>query len=201
MEQPAKARYRIESEGSVLRLIIPSRKHWFIIFFFGFWSIFWLFLTIGVLSTMVSGFLISAKDASQLPAGFLFPGLFLLVWLVLWIGGGLFAVYTWLWQLIGHEIVEVGPGSISITRKTLGFERPKTYDAAYIKALRVFPYQPQTGWPGGYNRQMWTRNTGTLAFDYGAKTIRFGDMDEAEAKMALADILQRYPSFGRQEQK
>jgi hypothetical protein len=201
IEQPAQARYTVENEGSILRLIVPSRKHWFTILFLGIWSVLWLLITLTVLGSMVAGIIASARGSSGSGLAFLGLGLFFTVWLLLWIGGGLYAVYLLFWQLIGHEDIEIGPGTLSIVRRVMGFEKPKLYDVTHIKELRIAPYLPQSSWPGGYNRQMWSRNTGALAFDYGAKTIRFGDMDEAEAKMALVDILQRYPNFGRQEQK
>ena len=36
---------------------------------------------------------------------------------------------------------------------------------------------------------------GQLAFDYGARTIRFADADEAEVKMILAEIRPRFPQY------
>jgi hypothetical protein len=201
IEQPSQARYNIDYDQSGMQIKIPSRKNWFQIIFMGIWSIIWLFATLGVVTNVVvsaiSAFISPKPNAQPFSLVMLFPGLFMLVWLTFWVSGGLFAVYSLLRQLIGCEIIEIHPQTISITPKVLGFEKPKTYDAGYIKNLRVSPYVPQSTWFGGYNRQFWMRNTGTLAFDYGAKTIRFGDMDEAEAKMALNDLLQYYPNYGR----
>jgi hypothetical protein len=37
---------------------------------------------------------------------------------------------------------------------------------------------------------------GSIAFDYGARTFRFGSgVDEAEAKQILAEIQQKYPQY------
>jgi len=201
IEQPTAARYSIETEGSILRLTIPSRKHWFTILFLGVWSILWALITLTVLGFMAADLSQYTRDSTGPVLAKLGVGIFFAIWLLLWVSGGLYAVYLLFWQLIGHEDIEINPGTFSIVRRVLGFEKPKIYDVTHIKELRIAPYQPQSSWPGGYNRQLWSRNTGALAFDYGAKTIRFGDMDEAEAKMALADMLQRYPNFGRQEQK
>ena len=43
---------------------------------------------------------------------------------------------------------------------------------------------------------VWGKGEGVIAFDYGAKTFRFGSgLDEAEAKMILIEIAQRYPHY------
>ncbi len=45
-------------------------------------------------------------------------------------------------------------------------------------------------------RSAWAAmTTGQLAFDYGARTIRFGEADEAVAKMILAEIQQLFPQY------
>ncbi len=43
----------------------------------------------------------------------------------------------------------------------------------------------------------WLGNSvGTLAFDYGAKTFRFGaGIDEAEAKQIVAEIQNKFPQY------
>jgi hypothetical protein len=201
IEQPLSARYTIDTDASSLRLIIPSRRNWFQIIVTGIWSIFWFLITLSVIGgvviqTMV-GIFNPGPNGEPFSVGTLFPGAFLCVWSTMWILGGLFALYMLARQLIGREIIEISSQSISITPKVIGFEKTKTYAAASIKELRVSPYIPQSSWMGGTNHQFLMRNTGTLAFDYGAKTIRFGDMDEAEAKMALAELLQRYPNYAR----
>ncbi len=50
--------------------------------------------------------------------------------------------------------------------------------------------------PWGHAGQFWGVGQGIITFDYGAKTFRFGSgLDEAEAKMILSEITQRYPQY------
>jgi hypothetical protein len=197
--QPPAARYTIERTGMSLVLTVPSRKNWIQIIFVGIWSMVWLLVTLGVFGGIL--FRLLGSVVTQAPAGItlalLGPGLFFLVWSALWLFGGLFAIYNLLWQLVGREIIEFNPEAISVMRKTFILEPPKMYDGVHVKELRVSLYAPQMSWWYGANRSFWSRNYGTLAFDYGAKTVRFGDMEEAEAKMALAEILRDYPDFGK----
>jgi hypothetical protein len=46
----------------------------------------------------------------------------------------------------------------------------------------------------GRSRQPWGM-LGALVFDYGARTIRFADTDEAEAKQILKEIQRRYGRY------
>jgi len=77
-----------------------------------------------------------------------------------------------------------------------GYGRGKEYSSEFVKDLRVSPIYV----PGWYARggawPMHTAMLGQMAFDYGAKTIRFADADEAEAKMILAEIRRRFPQHG-----
>jgi len=47
---------------------------------------------------------------------------------------------------------------------------------------------------------LWGLTGGHIAFDYGAKTYRFGaGVDEAEAKQIVKQIVDRYPSLASDE--
>ena len=65
MEKPYKGRAIVEDKITGLRIIIPSRKNWFVILFVGAWLGGWL---MGEISAL--GILITALGRS--PAGFLF---------------------------------------------------------------------------------------------------------------------------------
>jgi hypothetical protein len=85
--------------------------------------------------------------------------------------------------------------SIRLARVVPGWNRRKEYLAEHIQDLRVSPqwmpaqYGHRGSWPGA--------TLGQIAFDYGARTIRFADADEAEAKLILAEIQQRFPRMAR----
>jgi hypothetical protein len=116
------------------------------------------------------------------------------------IAGG-FMIHSIAWQISGKEIVEVTAQSITIRRVALGLSSPKEYSANDIKDLRVSSSNmnlnhPMLIWNNTSSYPWQNNNIGSLAFDYGARTFRFGGgVDEAEAKQILAEIQQKYPQY------
>jgi len=92
IEQPFSGRSNIKKTGSSLRIEIPSRKNWFIIFFLGVWLGGWV---------MGESFALGALFLSDTP---LFANGFIFVWLIAWTTGGFFAISFFLWQLVGKVI-------------------------------------------------------------------------------------------------
>jgi hypothetical protein len=120
----------------------------------------------------------------------------MLVWFTIWTVGGGFALYTWLWNITGKEMIEVTGGSIQITHQIFSFGKPKEYTANYIKDFRSVSTAGHGLWGLRATRFTWGVPPGTLSFDYGAKTINFGSgCEEAEAKMILKEIWQAYPQY------
>lgn len=203
-EQPALPRYTSENTGFSLKIIIPSKKNWFIIIFLGFWLTFWAVAEVGVGGGMLVGviqMLFEGKFLELLVEG-LFGGLFMLIWFTLWTVGGGFALYTWFWNMTGKKVIEVTGESVQIAHRIFSFGKPKEYTVSHIKDLRTVP----TIWHGLWSFRRATRFTwgvppGTLAFDYGAKTVNFGSgCEEAEAKMILKEIWQAYPQYKPREE-
>jgi hypothetical protein len=198
---PPPPRCAIEDLGTSLKIIIPSRKHWFQIFFLGFWLIGWTFGEIVVGGILLAGLigmpLVKSPELSGVePAVCSGVGLFLLAWLGMWTVGGALAIYAFLWQLAGKEIVEVSHQSITVSRQVFGFSRPKEYLAEHVKDLRIASPVGDGwfGWPRGTS--FWGLSGGPIAFDYGARTFRLGGgADEAEAKQIIAAIRQRFPQL------
>jgi hypothetical protein len=104
------------------------------------------------------------------------------------------AAYVWLWNVAGRELIEVRVGSVRLSRQVLGWGRARDYVAEHIQDLRVSP-QTRSSWLGWQHSGSPFALSGQLAFDYGARTIRFGDADEAEARQILAEIGQRFPQY------
>ena len=167
-----------EAEGLVIR--IPAKRHILALIFLAFWLCGWLFGEV-----MVSGALFGDKSLAW-PVR-----IFLIAWLSMWTWGGLSAIYTWLWQVKGCEVVTASSAFLSIRREIFGYGRIKKYDVAEIRNLRESPYR--------------RRNSGEvawLAFFYGSKTIRFGgsvEMDEAE--LILQKIVSRVPQLASQSRE
>lgn len=183
--QPYAARHTTEDLGDRLKIKIASRKHWFIIFFLGFWLVGWAFGEVTAVWSLFRGQTLSGSS------------LFMIVWLVFWTLGGIFAILILSWQLFGMEVIEISFQGITTNRTILGFGFPKEYSTDHINALRISPNLntgEMYGWlqaGRGYGFQ-----GGLLTFDYGAKTIRFGSgIEEAEAKQIFEEITQRFPQY------
>ncbi len=107
-------------------------------------------------------------------------------WLVGWTIGGGFAMYVWAWQLAGREVITLDTRTLTTKRHVKGIGRSHEFDVAHVSNLRV---SLQTfnmfDMSAGFANSMafWGLGGGTIAFDYGAKTFRFGNgVDEAEAR-------------------
>jgi hypothetical protein len=103
-----------------------------------------------------------------------------------------FAIYAWLWQVLGKEIVNVHGQRFRIRRDIGGFGFDKEYDLLQMRDLRVgqVAFNPLEF---SSSLQLWGIGGGVIAFDYGTKTYRFGaGLDEAEAKHVVTAIKQRY---------
>ncbi len=169
-----------QSDGLAIR--IPSKRNIFIVGFLTFWLCGWL---VGEIMAPIGFFAAARKD----------PGTaaFLLFWLCGWTVGGAFAIFIWLWQVKGCEVVLISPTALSIKREVFGYGPNKQYDVSEIRQLRV---SPLTFNPFDFRSSMtfWSIGGGALAFDYGFKTYRFGaGVDEAEARIILQTITARLP--------
>jgi hypothetical protein len=168
------------SEG--FSIIVPAKRNPFILLFLGAWLVGWCFGEIFAARQILAG---TAQWST----------LFLIAWLIMWTGGGALAIYTWLWTAFGKEKITLRPGALVIKRDVIGFGRPHEYELAHVKKLRV---AQQVSDPLGRANSMrvWGLGPGALAFDYGAKTVRFaGGVDEAEASMIISDLRLRH-AFG-----
>ena len=177
---PPVSRITITDISGKLRIVIPCNRSWFIVGFLGFWICGWAVAEYMVSSQFLKG------DAP--PEG----ESFMLAWFVVWTVGGLLAIYAWLWQVVGKEIVAVHGQTFTTRRDVGGFGFDKEYDLLQMRDLRVEPV--------GFNPldfsaalQLWGIGGGVIAFDYGARTVRFGaGLDEAGAKEVVTAIQQRF---------
>ncbi|MCB0638288.1 MAG: hypothetical protein KDC54_16780, partial [Lewinella sp.] len=119
---------------------------------------------------------------------------FLVIWLVIWTIGGVMAGYQFLWMLYGKEVIRVGTGVFTIEHQLLSWNRKKDYDISSIHNLRVndLLIEPGVKHPN-YRFRRRRVIPGSFAFDYGYKTITFGqEVDLAEAHHLL-DHLKNSP--------
>ena len=183
-------RHNTEDLSNSLIVTIPSPRKWYVIAYLILQILVWL-----VLELLVIGFVVLPwVEHKATGDGVLYLGAWLFLLTVL----GFVAMYAFIWQVIGKERVELGSLSIKISRNLLWFIPPREYSAAHIKYMRVsFPSQSRI--PGGLMFEAWGLVGGMIAFDYGAKTFRFGGaLDEAEAKQIIAEIQQKFPQYKNQ---
>lgn len=190
-EEVGKPRYTITESAEGITFRIPSRKNWFMILFLMVWLTGWAIGEVTVIGTLVGGifnaFSGGAPDAAS--AGIAaFGGIFTLVWLCAWTAGGAFAIYAWLWQVKGAEEVSISYDSLVIEKRNPLWNRSKKYRLEEVTDLRVSTARPAIT-SISWGLEFWGLTGGQLAFDYGAKTVRFGiGLDEAEAKHILQEM-------------
>jgi len=121
--------------------------------------------------------------------GVSFEGIFIIVWLIFWIAGGLFVMKTLMWYLIGKEIITIDREQITIARQNDILFRQKIYDLQEAKRFHVEEEHFEFVFWGQGNGLGLFKNRGTIRFEYGFKTIKFAnDMDQAEANHILETL-------------
>lgn len=194
LEEPAKPRFTVEEKPDGLTINILSKRRCSMIIFLSFWLCVWALGEVFAAWILVGGLLEGqpAEDVNGFTTGIL---LFLVAWLGMWTAAGVFAIYAWLWNIAGRQVITVGVDGIRIENVVPMWRRGKEYRLADVRSLRVAPEQ-LTLWTFREGMRFWGIGGGPLAFDYGAKTVRFGPgADEAEAKMILGAIARRYPQI------
>ncbi len=177
---PSKGRATISTGPKGLEVIIPSRKHLFLILFLPAWLVAWATGEIMVPATFFHG---------DKPVG---PVIFTVAWLVAWTVGGAFAIFVWLWNVVGKERIRINSMNLTIKRELFGYGPEKEYETAHVSNLRVSP-QPFNPFNFSASLQFWGVGGGVLVFDYGSRTYRFGNgLDEAEANQIIGKIREQY---------
>ncbi|MCB1494025.1 MAG: hypothetical protein KDJ77_19845 [Rhodobiaceae bacterium] len=173
---PNSNRFSISAKGYDLEIVINADKNWFIILFFCFWLVGWAFGWITVAASLVSGL-----DSS----------LFLVAWLFMWTLGGLFAGSVIIWSLFGRQHVIADRKTLSLAWSAIVPIRTLNYDVKQIRNVRAdvqkFSYFFRTSIPNPFSTRY-----GSVAFDYGTRTVRFGiNLDDAEAE-AIVDTIREH---------
>jgi hypothetical protein len=180
---PAPMRTRIEDALSGLRVVIPAKRSWGTVLFICLWLCGWVMGELSAIGALFGLGPFQSMAHGKHPA----PNAFLFVWLLAWTAGGAFALYTVIWCLVGREVITLDGQALVVWHEPLPFPPKREFDWAQVKNLRISP-QPS---PRRSNLQLGFG--GPIAFDYGAKTWRFGiDLDEAEAGMLLDSIRRRF---------
>ena len=192
---PPKPIHTSEIVNDEIVVTIPVKKRWFeiiwflwcfiivtpLLYYFG-KLVFLLLLFSAGLYGDVSSF--DVGDTTNLPSAI---GV-LLIPVAIFLLTELMVIYSLLWRFVGKEIVSANKDLLVVTRKLFGWKSYKAYQTSEISALRIS--RPTDRWTemfSGFRRILGL--AGTIAFDYGAKTFRFGDgLDEAEGRQIIKKI-------------
>jgi hypothetical protein len=173
MEKPYQGRAIVEDNFDYLKITIPAKRNYISIVWICMWMLFWGYIG----STGVTELFVAKEDSNH---GFL------IFWLSSWALGLVTAVKTIIWLFWGREIIEIGMGTFSISRKNDLFTREKVYDLNECREFRIREVDSES------DRKHWfifyyrNKERGTIAFDYGMRNFCFGeDLYEPEAQYLL----------------
>ncbi len=185
MIEPTLSRTTICEDGDALKITIPSGRQWFATYFSSFG-----FLIMSVMSFGELFEIILHENTTETWINILF--------LIISSVGTVVLGYTLIWRLAGREILTVGPDLMALRRYPTLFWRTKVFRADKVRGLRAtFFFLVFSPWQEIKFSDLWGINIGPIAFDYGAKTYRFGaGIDEAEAKQIVSLIKSRFPALG-----
>lgn len=178
LEPLTSARFQVSQGLDGLTIRVPSPKSVFVLLFLLVWLCGWAFGEVRVIRQFMTG---EIRD----PA-------FHIVWLLGWTAGGVSALLFVLWQLTGFEEIRLSADRLAHQVCVLGVGPTRAYARSGIQALRSAP-NSVGAWAGmSVSPPPFFASTGSVAFDYGAKTIRLAvGLDEAEAKQ-LVDLLRKH---------
>lgn len=179
-------RARFESVSGGAELIVPAKRNYFVLVFMTMWLCGWVF------GEIRGGHLMFGSESMK---GQSDPA-FMIFWLAGWTFGGAFAVLTLLWNLAGLERIVVGNDEFLIRREIFRIGFGKRYELREVKDFRVVESSDPPGPFGMQARNPFGLGGGPFAFDYGAKTVRFGaGIDVAEAKHWRSRLLAAKPNL------
>ncbi len=168
MEVPYSGRAILNDNLNGFEITIPTKKNWFLTLFLGVWLYGWGMGEFSAID-MFNGFLVS---------DFEFFSFFIIIWLCVWSVAGFFVFKTIIWNLTGKEVITFGQGQLTIEKKGSLFSKPKSYDLKEVTKFRVKEEENKSGFWGVKK----DASNGTIRFDYGMKTVKFGiEVEEAEA--------------------
>jgi hypothetical protein len=181
--EPTLPRYQLAQIGDRLEVTVAARRSWPVLLFLCLWLTMWS-------AGFSQGAHIVFKGTDQVAP------LFMGVWLTGWTIGGLAALSTILWQLVGKEHITADHDGIAYRVAIFGIGRTRSYGLHAIGNLRAVDFAISA-----FHNQNTLRApffgtvTGPIAFDYGAKTVRIGaSLDEAEARSLVTRLREQLPA-------
>jgi hypothetical protein len=175
------ARHRIQIIDGTEWIVVNAARNWFVLPFLSFWLVLW---TVGGIAAM-------AGVARGPERGFL------AIWLIFWALGWLFAAGTIAWQFTGRTFVGVAHGALVHRWTMMLLSKTRQYDARHVGNLRAATSiwsMLRTGFMRSPYPPFLPMGGGSIAFDYGARTVRLlPEVDESEGQMIVDWLTKRLP--------
>jgi hypothetical protein len=182
MQKPFVGRAKVEEHNEFIGVTIPRPKDWTLVFF-------------GVISVVLLGFLaipywqgtprVPISRGSEIykpidPNSSVLIAVFLSTWILLI----LFSLVAIFFKV---EIIKFYKDKVFVETRVLFFATKRQYDRLHVLRLRILQVAESSG-------SIFIAPS--LAFDYGARTVRFGrGMDEAEAIQILERVGAKFPQY------
>ncbi len=189
-----KYRATIKKVDDFIKIMIPNSRNWFLIIYL----CLCLLLLIPLL-VLFGRIAYVELTGGALPEGWARVG---------WIAFGIMflsllqASIELHWALWGAEVITVTDQFVQLQIRTLLPGFISKFRISSLSDLRFSPNLPsKRSWIFAFDDLALSSltgawDTGTIAFDYGAKTYRFGkNLDESEARQIVALIHQRFPQY------
>ncbi len=164
--------------GGDFIITVPPARTLGVLLFLPVWLVGWAFGEI-----MVCGQLLGYGTVTPNAAAYVF----LVIWLVGWTIGGAWAIYSFVWNLFGQEIVRLNLIDLLHYKQIAGIrfasKKYRMNDAIAFKPAAAAANKVRG------NGQAITYDKSSVSFDYGRKTIAiFPGIDEAEAKHIISQM-------------
>jgi hypothetical protein len=187
MQTPYPGRAVITGSFNDVVITILAKKNWTLLVFIAIW----FFGCAAVAVTFPGGmFNHTGKDS---------PDLFMTLWTIGFAWVSLLAGMIYWWSFAGKEVITFAPGVLTIEKKG-SISKTKTYDLGQAHNFRsVEDPMPEFGLQFGLQRRQqalpkpWNiADKGTIRFDYGLATVKFGDrLYQAEGDYILEQLREK----------
>lgn len=214
--QPLGPRSTVEHTAEGLRITVRRQRAWGQFLFLTAWLCGWaageVFVIAALAQGIIKGFERARLGEKEMSVGVM---LFMLVWLALWTLFGIAALSSWLYILVGAEVIEVDPQGLTRWFKHPLLRKRRHYEAGRIRNLRA-----RKGPAGAVARSPGplrvSASAGSIAFHYQPVGVGEGQAEEegaeeegqvgdtvsiaagvdvAEAQQIADTILRRFPSL------
>ncbi len=190
-------RHIVEKSDNLVRITLVSKKNIIRVLWFCLWLFGWGYMVYGfiVIAIAFNKAIEAGKNLppQAQPGGIVvFLGIFFLIFFLALLALGAFGIQRLIWLIAGKEVVETDSKVLKISRQAFVWKSTQEYLVSEVKDLRVVA--KQSSFSPGRNIHRLLGSNIMVAFDYGAKTFRFGsELEEAEAKQIVLALKERLP--------